>query len=108
MRDIVIACLLVLPFVGWLAAEFYGSRRSRILLGVLCLLVTSSGIYVVIYSTGMQLAMHRMVLRQIDRKLEASDAALVRRALHTYDQTYESTGDSKAAIFRTMSVLSQN
>ena len=106
MRDLIVALLFAILLATWIGAELYGARRTRILLGLMCLAVLSGAIYVVIQSTGMQIAMHRMVLRQIDLKLEANDTAVVRRALDTYQQTYSSTGDSKAAAARTMRILS--
>lgn len=108
MGDTLILLLVLALFVAWLLAEWRGKRWFRMSLGVLCMLVLSIGIYVTIQSAGMQSAMHRMGLRQIDRLLQEGDSARVRRAIQHYEKTLEQTGSPKAATDAMLSALGED
>lgn len=108
MRDITISLLLLAIFVAWLIAEFRGNRPARIGLSITCMLLLVAGIYIVMDSAEIQLAMHRRALQQIRRTLDAGDEQLIRKALSTYGDVYEQTGSTKSAVMSMLPVLSKH
>lgn len=107
MKDSILTILVIFLFIGWLAAEIRGSKIIRISLGVICMMILGIGIYVVMQSSDMLLAMHRYCLQKIEKKIESGEIKSVQQSIQSYEQTYQETSSTKAAITQMIEQLSK-
>jgi hypothetical protein len=81
----------VLAIPVWLALEWRGSRRlARIGLGLFCILAIALAAS---HSKSAPLYLHKQLLRQIDRAIEAGKAPRVRHAFARYGAAFDKTHD---------------
>jgi hypothetical protein len=105
MRFAINVLLPIALLIGWLIAEFHCRRWVRVSLGLACLLFPFLWIWAVTYSTNMLLSLHKMGIHRIEILIQDGQEARVQRALKVYDETYQDTGSTKAAVFCMNSVL---
>lgn len=105
MADVINLLILVSLLILWLVAEFRWGRSSRIGLGLACLVLTLFWLGIVVSSVEKHLGMQRFNLVRMAQMLDDQEEEDVRQALRLYEDTYQQTGSSRAAIHRMYSFL---
>jgi thiol:disulfide interchange protein len=100
-------CVIAVAFGIWFFTEIRLRKRTRLILGFLCIFLLTVGAYNVMNRTYAVVSLHAMCLAKMNAELKSSEDELVHQAIKRYKDVYDSTGNCLNAVIQMSNALAK-